>query len=133
MFTYETQVRLQDTDAAGVVYFADQFDYAHAAYEVFLEEEGVGLGSLLDHDYLQIPIVHAEADYHQPLRLGERIRIELEFADIEETKFSSNFRIVKIASEEVAAVLQTVHVAVDRDTGDRLKLPPQLHEALMDN
>ena len=38
MFIYKTQIRLHDTDAAGILFFANQFSIIHDAYELLLEE-----------------------------------------------------------------------------------------------
>ncbi len=40
MFTYKTKISLHDTDAAGIIFFANQFKIVHDAYEDLLESFG---------------------------------------------------------------------------------------------
>lgn len=39
MFTYKTQIRLHDTDAAGILFFAQQFEIIHDAYAPTLPKD----------------------------------------------------------------------------------------------
>lgn len=50
-FTYNRTVRFQDTDAAGVVYFANVLGICHEAYEESLEASSINLK-----DFLLIPL-----------------------------------------------------------------------------
>ncbi|MHC5822651.1 MAG: acyl-CoA thioesterase, partial [Nostoc sp.] len=42
-FTYNRTVRFQDTDAAGVVYFASVLSICHEAYEESLEASSINI------------------------------------------------------------------------------------------
>lgn len=71
---WASQVRFQDVDAAGVVFFARYFDLVHDAYAAFLESRGHPLASMFATPAWILPLRHAEADYLRPLRLGDRRR-----------------------------------------------------------
>ena len=62
-FRYERTVRLADTDAAGVVYFARVLSICHEAYEASLAAAGVPLASWIRKGTIALPIVHAHADF----------------------------------------------------------------------
>ena len=47
MFTYQTKIKLHDTDAAGVIFFANQFKIIHDAYESLLEGIEFGFANLI--------------------------------------------------------------------------------------
>ncbi len=76
MFTYQFQVRLQDTDATGVLYFPRQFQMAMEAFEEFLKHRGYSLRQLLESNYL-MPVVHAEGDYLAPVMVGDVLEVRL--------------------------------------------------------
>ena len=129
MHVFETKVRLQHTDAAGVVFFARYFELAHEAYEHMLDALGQALPADLGGAPILYPIVHAESDYRAMLRLGDTLRIEVTVADVKSRSFHLTYRFLDPAGEEAAA-LTTVHVAVDKATGRSTHLPEDLAAAL---
>lgn len=129
MFTYETTVRLRDTDAAGVLYFASLFSLAHEAFESFMESTGLGVETILTSTSFNLPIVHAEADYRCPLRPGAHLRIAIRLEKRGDTSFSLLYRITHPAGDEAARV-RMVHVAIDRASGTKRNLPDELISAL---
>ena len=77
MFIHQTTIRLHHTDAAGLLFFADQFKLAHDAYESFMESIGYPFAPLLRTSQYLLPIVHAEADYGAALSTGDKITIQV--------------------------------------------------------
>ena len=128
-YCLDTIVRMADTDAAGVIYFARQLELAHYAFEMFLEEAGLGVGHMLAEKDYRIPIVHAESDYHAPLRVGDRLSICLTALRIGDTSFTLDFRLRDRQGREVGAV-KTIHVAVSRSTWTKRPIPAELRAAL---
>ncbi|MCO5062076.1 MAG: acyl-CoA thioesterase [Kiritimatiellae bacterium] len=124
MFTYTTTIRLHDTDAAGVIYFATQFRLAHEAYEAFMAESGTSLSALLKKGSFALPIVHAEANYSSPLRLGDTVTIKLRLQRLGKTSFTLVSRFS--ANGKPTGYVTTTHVAVSRSTGHKLLLPAAL-------
>lgn len=129
MYTFETTVRLHDTDAAGVIFFARQLTLAHSAFEHFLESVGLGLGPMLEHADYRIPIVHAEADYKAPIRVGDRLRIHITAGRIGSTSFTLDYRLTNQRGVEVGRA-RTVQVSVDRERWTKRELPAELRAAL---
>ena len=123
------QVRLQDVDAAGVVFFARYLEYFHDALMTFLAEQGFDLPRLLEEGEILAPVKHAEADYLRPLRFGQRFVVEVLSAQVESTQVTVGYRL-QTEDGEIAAVGQSVHVAVDARTFERTELPPGIARAL---
>ena len=67
MYTYQTKIKLHETDAAGLLFFSNQFKLVHDAYEELLETIGLGFAELIRNKDYFLPIVHAEADFKLPL------------------------------------------------------------------
>lgn len=127
-------VRFQDIDAAGILFFARIFDYAHAGYEHFLAECGHALPEVIRDARWAAPLRHAEADYLAPCRFGDQLSVELVAASVEETEISLGFRLSKVdppshASPSVA-VVQTVHTFVSLPSFERRPVPPEIVQKL---
>lgn len=128
MFEEPGEVKLVDTDAAGVMFFANHLKLAHNAYEAFMTSIGFGLNRILRDTPFLLPVVHVEADYKAPLRLGDRFRISLS-ATVKDRSFLLT-ALFKGPSGEIAAEITTVHLPVDKKTGKRLSLPDELKRGL---
>jgi 1,4-dihydroxy-2-naphthoyl-CoA hydrolase len=121
MFKYSTRIFLHHTDAAGRLFFANQFFLIHEAKELFLESLGLPISDVLGHPDVTFPLVHAEADYKAVLMAGDRIEITVGVEKIGETSVVFAFMIFK--DGQVAGTGKTVSVAVDRKTSLKVPLP----------
>jgi 1,4-dihydroxy-2-naphthoyl-CoA hydrolase len=112
--TYSRTIRFQDTDAAGVVYFANILAICHEAYEASLAASGINIKSFFSNNSeIAIPIVHARVDFFRPLFCGDQVLIELIPAQITDEKFAINY---KIETDAVVAKAITKHVCIDTKT-----------------
>lgn len=128
MYRFETCVRLHDTDAAGLLFFANQFTMAHDCYETFLYDNGLSFLTILaERDYL-LAIVHAEADFTETLAVGQPLVIEMKADRIGNTSFTLTYRV--LSDETVVGTVATVHVCVDVESGRKRALPDELVEIL---
>lgn len=59
-FKYQRKIFFADTDAAGVVYFANLLSICHEAYEEFLTNFYINLQDFFSSNIIAIPIIHAE-------------------------------------------------------------------------
>jgi 1,4-dihydroxy-2-naphthoyl-CoA hydrolase len=64
-FTYLRTVHFQDTDAAGVVYFANVLAMCHEAYEASLAASGINLKAFFSNPEVAFPIIHASVDFYR--------------------------------------------------------------------
>ena len=124
-------VRLRDTDAAGILFYASQFLYVHDVYEELLQLIGLPVASILRDEPFILPIVHAEAQYFSPLRAGDEITVVLQVGSIGETSFVLEFDLLT-AGDRLVGKAKTVHVAVSKQTQDKIALPEKLERALKD-
>ena len=131
MFTYPTTIRLHQTDAAGLLFFANHFKIVHDAYETFLESKGTNISEVICHKDYFIPIVHAEADYKKPLTLGDHIVVQIVLEKTGTTSFVLSYTILD-DQEDVAGTAKTVHVATDRQTQEKTSLPQEIRELIQE-
>lgn len=122
MFVYQTKIHLHDTDAASLLFFANQFKMMHDAYEAMLETVGFGFADLLRKEDFFLPIVHAESDYKAPLFVGDLIEIQVTVENIGQTSITLAYKIIK-ADQTLVGSGKTVHVTIDKKTGKKVALP----------
>jgi len=116
---------LQHTDAAGVVFFVNLFAMAHECYEAFLDE-ACPLGRLLDGgEDIIMPIVHAEADFRRPLRISDRVIIEMVATAIGRASFTLSFTL-RTADDKVAARVSTTHATISKESWKATAVPEQI-------
>jgi 1,4-dihydroxy-2-naphthoyl-CoA hydrolase len=122
-------VKLHDTDAAGILFFANQFKMVHDIYEKFMIQNGFPFQErFAKGDYL-IPIVHAESDYHAPMVTGETVEIELAVERIGETSYTLRYIIYDLDGHIVGKA-KTVHVTMDHKTRTKIPLPSPFRQML---
>lgn len=129
IYVHETRVRLRDTDAAGILYFANMLALANEAYEDFLLGQGVTMGALLDEHELVMPVFHTSCDYHHPVRAGDLLRIEMRAPDVRNSGFSLEYRIYREDGKPVATA-RVVHVVISRATWEKRPIPGDFRAAL---
>jgi len=129
MLIYQTKIRLHETDAAGLLFFNNQFKIIHDAYEGLLEHIGFGFAELIPNKSFFLPIVHAESDYKSPLSVGDALEIETVVEKIGKTSFTLAYK-MRDASNKIVGTAQTVHVATDKKTRKKIPLPTDLRTKL---
>jgi len=132
MFIYQTRVRLKDTDATGVLYFSEQFKFAMEAFEEFLKRRGYSLRELMATPFL-IPVVHAEADYFEPLVVGDALEIAMEVAKIGSSSITIKYTFFDPAKRIEVGKVQIVHVVIDKETKRPVPIPSFLRSVLESN
>lgn len=129
MFTHDTTVKLHQTDAAGLLFFAHQFTMIHDAYELYMESIGFDFATILRESDFLLAIVHAEADFNKPLYVGDRLKINLTTESSGETSYTLAYDLINDNSQTVGTG-RTVHVCVDKKSGQKRSLPQALRAEL---
>ena len=129
MFITEITVKLADTDAAGVLFYGSYMKLAHEAYESFMEGIEFSLKHIISKSDFLLLIIHCEADFKKPMRLGDKYSITLKVENIGETSFVLDYSFTN-TNAETLAVMKTVHVAIKKKNDQKIKLPENLRESL---
>ena len=122
------RVQLQEVDAAGVVFYANYFVYAHQAYEQALLAAGFDLAVLLAAGRFALPMVHAEADYRSPLRYGDTVAIAIACTRVGGRSFTLTATLT--LGELPVATVTHVHACLDLATKASTALPAEWGAAL---
>lgn len=129
MFSYDSSVKLHQTDAAGLLFFGHQFTLIHDCYELYMESIGFSFARIFkEADYL-LAIVHAEADFKNPLYVGDRLTTSLRIDKIGQSSYTLAYDLAD-GEGELVGTGQTVHVCVDKKSGLKRELPEALRAKL---
>lgn len=129
MHTYQTKIKLHDTDAAGLLFFSHQFEIIHDAYESLLETIGFGFAELIRHKSFFLPIVHAECDYKRALFVGDLVEIQVVVEQVGTTSFTFVYKLLD-TSQNIVGTGKTVHVTMDKKTNQKIPLPKDMRQKI---
>ena len=123
-FTYNRIIRFQDTDAAGVVYFANVLAICHEAYEESLGVSGINLKDFFTNPSVAFPIVHASVDFFRPMFCGDNLLIRLMPQQLSGDRFEVTYEVM--VTEVMAAKTITSHLCIDTSSRSKRELPEQI-------
>ena len=129
-FIYQRTINIRDTDAAGVVYFANGLSFCHEAYEASLAASGINLQSFFKGETIAVPITHASIDFFKPMFCGDRIAITLTTEILGSTEFQINYQLFFGEGDKAIAKAITKHTCIDVASRKRCNLSPTLLEWL---
>ena len=126
-FSYLRTIHFPDTDAAGVVFFANYLAICHEAYEDALGAAGLELKTFFADTGTVVPITRSEAEYLRPLACGDKIRVTVRPESLTEDTYAVRFEVTKLGPlEKLTAQVRTEHVCIATQSRERRPLPPQL-------
>jgi acyl-CoA thioester hydrolase len=76
-FIWEVRVYYEDTDAGGIVYYANYLKFFERARTEWLRSLGVNQDILLQEHDAMFVVKNVSADYHAPARLDDVIKLTL--------------------------------------------------------
>ena len=80
-FSFPIRVYYEDTDAAGVVYYANYLRYLERARTEWLDALGFPLAAFEREHKVAFAVHRAEIDFHRPARLNDRVVVSVEARD----------------------------------------------------
>ena len=121
-------VRLSHSDAAGVIFFPNAFLLEQESFERLLEAGDIRMREMLDGVLAPTPVVHCEADFARPVRVGDRLTVRLAGVGIGDSSFVLAWA---MELEGAAAIAVRVRRAsIDRSSGRATVLPERLRSWL---
>ena len=127
--THSTTVGLADVDAANVVYFSRVYEMAHAAYEELMAASGLPIRAVFERREWGMPLVHTEAQYNRPWRLGDRVTIKASIHQVTERSVAFVYGFIDDAGFERTTVNMR-HVFVSLTSFESRPVPPEFTEAM---
>jgi YbgC/YbaW family acyl-CoA thioester hydrolase len=122
MVVYEREVRFQDVDAAGLVYFPHFLSYAHEAMERLFDPLDGGYVRLIRARRIGLPAVRIDTQFFAPVRYGDRLSIESSVARLGNRSLTLHHRFVRQDGVLSAEAHHTV-VSTDLDRARSCDMP----------
>lgn len=129
MFIAKNKVRMHDTDMAGILYFARQFRFVHDALEDLTESAGFKFDKIFHEEKFVFVIVHCEADYYAPLKVGDELLVHVATEHIGTSSFTIDYQIFK-QDHTHAGSAKTVHVTLDSVKRTKIPIPASWKKVL---
>ena len=130
-FVYNRTVKLADTDAAGVVYFASILTFCHDTYEEMLAASGIALRSWVEEETAIFPIVHSSLDCLGPMVWGDRLTIRARVLQLRDRSFEMGYEVAAESTPEILLAMATTrHVCLDPRSRQKRVLPEAIARAL---
>ena len=129
---FKRTVRFGETDSAGVVHFLELFKWCHEVWEESLEKYGIDLQEIFPTSQsntkqldIALPVVNCEANYFQPLYVGDSIKIELYPEKINDYSFKIRFKLKK--NGELIGLIKMQHFSINAITREKCSLSNQIN------
>lgn len=123
-FYFPIRVYYEDTDAAGVVYYANYLKFAERARTEWLRALGIEQDAMLREQGLGFVVARAEIRYHRPARLDDMVWVECHLQRISKVRMSMRQRLR--VGDVLCAGLEVDIATVNRDFALQT-LPENLH------
>lgn len=124
-YEYQRMIRMADTDASGMIYFASVQTIALEAFEDFLQKRGMSLRTIFQNKVCFLPIVHVEADYLAPVYVNDVLTIEMKLVKMGTSSFTLAYAMSHAARQLVAKVCIT-HVSTHTTEPVAQAIPKEL-------
>ncbi len=126
-FSLPVQINYEDTDAGGVVYYANYLAYMERVRNACLRDLGYPLAKLQQQSLLFV-VIEANLKYHRSARLDDLLQITVRIHEIKGASISFSHQVMR--SDELL-VDATIRIAtVSGDTFLPCKIPDKLRHSL---
>lgn len=121
-------VYYEDTDAGGVVYYANHLRFAERGRTEFLRHIGLENSRIFAENGILFVVRRVEADYLKPARLDDRLTVRTALQSVKNTSFVMEQNIVR--GEDLLFTMTVVLACVD-SSGKLSGLPKELKEIFL--
>jgi acyl-CoA thioester hydrolase len=117
------RIYYEDTDAAGIVYYANYLKFAERARTDWLRERGFNQSDLKENTGIGFVVRHVEADFLAPARLDDMIAVETHLHDLSKVRMKMQ-QVIRCGKTELVRLMVTL-ACINR-RGKPVRMPPEL-------
>jgi acyl-CoA thioester hydrolase len=121
------RVYFEDTDAAGIVYYANYLKFAERARTDWLRALGIPHSQMIKRDGLTLVVRRCHADYLKPAHLDDELVVETELAKLGGASIDLIQRVLR--DGQMLVDMKVLIVCVGKD-GKAARIPDYLRGAL---
>ena len=122
------RVRYAETDAMGVVYYANYLTYFEVGRVEFLRQNGLPMADV--DRKLRMPVVEASVRYLRPARLDDLLRVRSWIGERKRASFLFRYEIRHAETSELIATGETRHACWHPETERMIAIPSWLEGLL---
>jgi 4-hydroxybenzoyl-CoA thioesterase len=131
VFAYARPVRLEEVDAAGIVFFPRILAYCHDTVAELLASVVGGYPALVMERRIGLPTVHVEVDFTAPLRFGDTAEIELYLARIGHSSATFEMNLARARDSVAVARVRLICACTDLSTLRSTEWPSDVRQVLL--
>lgn len=126
-FAWPVRVYYEDTDAQGVVYYANYFRFTERARTEWLRSLGVDQEHMLRTERRIFVVVNASAEFIRPARFNDELVVTAALADMTRASFDIEQHVHRESTDGPLLFRSTVRAAyLDADTLKPQRIPREL-------
>lgn len=130
MNRFITKVYYEDTDAGGVVYYANYLKFIERARSNMIQELGFSLNSLSEQYDCHFVVKNINCDYIQSAKLEDDLTVQTKFLNIKNASFELEQNIFR--NNELIFKSNVIMVNIN-SSGKPLRIPQSLLSVVMKN
>ena len=127
-FIFETKVYYEDTDAGGVVYYANYLKYIERARTEAINSIGISHKILIDRHQTFIVVKSCSIEFSKPAKLEDKLQIYSNIEKLNKASFVMKQKIKKNSEQICEAIVELVTVNAD---GKPVKIPDLMRDKLI--
>ena len=124
---FPLRVYYEDTDAGGIVYYANYLRFAERARTEYLRSVGADHQTLLAEDGIAFTVRQCSVDYMSPAFLDDPLEVHTRFLEVRGASLRAE-QVVKRKTDELGSL--NVRLACVGDDGRPRRMPTALRSAL---
>ena len=126
-FTWPIRVYYEDTDAQGVVYYANYFRFLERARTEWLRTLGVDMVALAENERRIFVVAEIQTKFHVPARLSDELIVTARLENLSRVAFDIEQNIYRDNTDGELLISSHVKAAyLDADTMRPKRMPPSL-------
>ena len=126
-FIFPLRVYYEDTDAAGIVYYANYLKFIERARTEMMRAAGIDHSSMRDTDGVLFIVRRCTLDYRQPARLDDWLQIHTRIVALKGASLEAEQIVLRDSETLVHAELR---LACIKESGAPARFPPDLRSSL---
>lgn len=127
---FENQVRFEETDLQGVVFYGNYVTYQDETFSAFLRAAGYGYDRLAEAGW-DVHVVNVDMDFRAGATFEDELVHGMRTDRIGESSMTFGYRARRKGDDTTVASGSVTHVAVDEETGEPIRIPEEFREAIV--
>lgn len=124
------RVYYEDTDAAGVVYYANYLRFCERARTEWLRSLGFGQQALLAESGIAFVVRSVQADYFRPARLDDTLEVHTRVNSLRRASIVFHQEVRRRDEDAPLFSAQILVACIDWERQKPVSIPPHLHHRL---